>query len=83
MAMSILFVMFIKDMLASDLIVKSEINKVLEKRISSIPYNEIIIDFSNVRAISRRFVNQYKLSKSKNRKEIYEVNIPLGLQEFF
>ncbi len=83
MAMSIVYVIFIKDLLASDLMIKSEINKILEKKISDIPYNEVIIDFSNVRAMSREFINQYKQSKFKNRKEIHEVNIPLGLQETF
>jgi hypothetical protein len=46
-----------------------------------IPYDEICIDFSNIKSLSPAFVNQYSLSKSRSEKMINEVNISPDLEE--
>ncbi|WP_148686291.1 hypothetical protein [Candidatus Nitrosocosmicus hydrocola] len=81
MALSIVYVIFIKDILTSRLIVTPEVCKVLEEKISRVPYNEIIIDFSIVRSMSHDFVKKYiSMKKGRSDKQIHEVNIPLHLE---
>lgn len=81
--MPIVYVMFMKDLLASDLMFKPEVIKALKKKISDIPYDEVVIDFSDIRSMSPDFANKYKSIKKRSNKLIHEVNMPLYLEKTF
>ncbi|MGD9533287.1 MAG: hypothetical protein AB7V56_05905 [Candidatus Nitrosocosmicus sp.] len=49
----------------------------------SLPYEEIIVDFSEINSISHEFANHYLSNKSKSGKVVHEVNIPILLQNLF
>jgi hypothetical protein len=80
-AMSVIYVTFIKDLLSPHLILQRDTDSLLEREISNTPYDEIRVDFSNVRTISPDFAKQYLLSKSRSEKLIKEVNISPDLEE--
>lgn len=80
-AMSPIYVLNVKDILSTNLRPKHTIDKILEKGLFNLPYDEIIVDFSGVNSISPEFATQYLLCKSKTRKEVHEVNVPLNLRE--
>jgi len=44
---------------------------------------EVIIDFTNVIAISRSFTHEYIENKKKASKPIKEINMPLNVQKMF
>ncbi len=80
-AMSVIYVIFIKDLLSTRLTLETDTSAILEREISNIPYDEICIDFSNIKTISPAFVNQYLLYKYRSEKMINEVNISPDLEE--
>ena len=53
----------------------------MEEKISDIPYDEIIIDFSSVKSMSPNFANTYLEIKKGSNKLIHEVNVPLHLEK--
>ena len=67
-AMSVIYVIFIKDILSSRLTLETYTCAILEREIFNIPYDEICIDFSNIKSFSPAFVNQYLLHKSRSEK---------------
>lgn len=79
-AMSVLYVEYIKDLFSPTLTLRPGIIEELEKTILDIPYNEIIIDFSGVKSMSIEFAEEYLSIKHKSKKIINEVNIPLHLE---
>lgn len=81
--MSVIYVIFIKDLLSPHLTLENDTNSLLEREIFNIRYDEIRVDFSNVKSMSLDFTNHYLLLKSKSKKLIHEVNIPLNLQKTF
>lgn len=82
-AMSPIYVLYIKDIFSTNLRLDHNIDKILLKDLFNLPYDEIIVDFSSVSSISLDFANHYLLLKSKSKKLIHEVNIPLNLQKTF
>ncbi|MGE0690706.1 MAG: hypothetical protein AB7O87_08930 [Candidatus Nitrosocosmicus sp.] len=80
-AMSIIYVLFIKDIISTNLTTKLNTDKMLKENLFDLPYDEIIVDFSGVNSMSRDFTNYYLLNKSKSNKVFHEVNIPLNLQD--
>jgi hypothetical protein len=80
-AMSVIYVIFIKDILSSRLTLETYTCAILEREIFNIPYDEICIDFSNIKSLSPAFVNQYLLRKYRSEKMISEVNISPDLEE--
>jgi hypothetical protein len=80
-AMSVIYVIFIKNLFSTHLTLQTDTNTILEREIFDIPYDEICIDFSNIKSISPAFVNQYLLLKSRSKKMINEVNISPDLEE--
>ena len=80
-AMSVIYVIFIKDILSSRLTLETDTGAILEREIFNIPYDEICIDFSNIESLSPAFVNQYLLRKYRSEKMINEVNISPDLEE--
>jgi len=82
-AMSIIYVIFIKDIFSTNLITIPDIKDKLDKEIFNLPYGEIVVNFSGVNTIDLDFVNYYLSNKSKSGKVIHEVNLPLWLQNVF
>lgn len=80
-AMSVIYVIFIKDLLSTRLTLETDTNTILEREIFKIPYDEICIDFSNIKSLSPAFVKQYLLHKFRSEKVINEVNISPDLEE--
>ena len=80
-AMSVIYVIFIKNLFSTHLTLQTDTNTILEREIFDIPYDEICIDFSNIKSISPGFVNQYMLLKYRSKKMINEVNISPDLEE--
>lgn len=78
--MSIIYVLFIKDIISTNLTAKPDIDKILNEELFYLPYDEIIVDFSGVSLMSRDFANHYLLNRSKSTKVVHEVNVPLNLQ---
>ena len=54
--------------------------KELEETILSIPYDEIIFDFTGVKSMSIEFAKEYVSIKHRSQKIIKEVNIPIYLE---
>lgn len=69
-------VVFIRDFISVDLEMNKSAITFVEKEVEDAPSDDIIIDFSNVKSITREFAHQYLMSKRKIKKEIHEVNIP-------
>ena len=80
-AMSVIYVIFIKDLHSTHLTLETDTNTIMEREIFKIPYDEVCIDFSNIESLSPAFVNQYSLCKSRSEKVINEVNISPDLEE--
>ena len=51
--------------------------------LDSLPENHWIIDFCNVRTITRSFAQEYKSRKAKTRKTIFEINVPTNVRKMF
>ena len=81
--MSTIYVKFITDIFSADLMALPNIDEKLDKELFNLPYDEIIVDFSGVNTMSLDFANHYRLNKSKSKKIIHEVNIPLLHQNIF
>jgi len=79
-AMSVIYVEYIRDLLSSALTLRPNIIQELEKTILNIPYNEIIIDFSGVKSMSIEFAKEYLSIKHRSKKVINEVNISLDVE---
>ncbi|HEX5186279.1 MAG TPA: hypothetical protein VFV86_05255 [Nitrososphaeraceae archaeon] len=75
-AMVAIHVIFIRDFISEDLEINKSAATFVEKMIKSIPSDDIIIDFSNVKSITPEFVHQYLTIKRKIKKQIHEVNLP-------
>ncbi|MGD9534536.1 MAG: hypothetical protein AB7V56_12305 [Candidatus Nitrosocosmicus sp.] len=82
-AIPIIYVIRIRNIFASDLITTSGIDNKLDKELFSLPYEEIIVDFSGINSISPEFANHYLSNKSKSGKVVHEVNIPILLHNMF
>ena len=79
-AMSVIYVEYIRDLLSSTLTLRPDIIQELEKTILNIPYDEIIIDFSGVKSMSIEFAKEYLSIKHRSKKVINEVNISLDVE---
>ncbi len=79
-AMSVIYVEYIRDLLSPTLTLRPDIIQELEKTILNIPYDEIIIDFSGVKSMSIEFAKEYLSIKQRSKKVINEVNISLDVE---
>ncbi len=79
-AMSVIYVEYIRDFFSSTLMLNPDSTKELEKTIVDIPYDEIIIDFSGVKSMGIEFAKEYLSIKDRSKKVIHEVNIPLDVE---
>lgn len=72
----------IDTVLSSDLALRNNANYLFEK-IESEHEPKIIVDFSNVRSISRSFADQYVRRKKESKKMITEMNVPVNIAKMF
>ena len=79
-AMSVIYVEYIRDLFSSILMLKPDSTEVLEKTIVDIPYDEIIIDFSGVKFMSIELAKEYSSIKQRSKKVVNEVNIPIDIE---
>lgn len=52
-------------------------------QLESRPEYEVVVDFSNVRSISRSFAHEYQTRKIRSRKVITETNVPTNVSKMF
>lgn len=67
---------------SEDLALRDSARKFFDK-IESLPTKEVIVDFKNVRSISRSFAHEYLSGKRRLKKVIAEINIPPNVQKMF
>lgn len=51
--------------------------------LESIPQKEIIVDFNNIKSISRSFAHEYITRKNQSKKLITETNLPENVKKMF
>ncbi|RJS92436.1 hypothetical protein CW705_02820 [Candidatus Bathyarchaeota archaeon] len=51
--------------------------------LESLPEDKIVIDFSDVRTITRSFAQEYESRKAKSQKTIIESNVPINVKRMF
>ena len=79
-AMMAIHVIFVTDFISADFEIRKSTVTLIENEIEDTPSTDIIIDFSNVKAITPQFVHQYMMSKRRIKKDIHEVNLPLQIE---
>ena len=72
----------ISETLSKDLALRNNADA-LFKELSKMKSKKIIVDFRNVKSITRSFAHQYKENKSNSKKIILEENIPLNISKMF
>lgn len=72
----------IKDALSADLALRNRADSFFDD-IEKMRASEIVIDFSEVRSISRSFAHEYQLRKKASDKKITEVHIPRHVLSMF
>jgi hypothetical protein len=77
--MSVVYVEYMKDIFSSTLTLGPRTHEELDKTITIVPYDEIILDFSGIRSMSFEFAKEYMSIKNNSNKSINEVNLPLDL----
>ena len=63
--MPIVYVIFMDLFVSDPPILRPQILKVLERKLSGIPYGDIMIDFSNVKSMTPDFAEKYKSFSKK------------------
>ena len=66
--------------IAVDLALRDSADKFFDS-LDSLEQNKIIIDFNDVKSISRSFAHQYSLRKNMCKKTIKEVNVPVDVKK--
>ena len=74
--------LLVEEILSPDLALR-DTAKHLFQTIDMLPENEIVIDFSNIKSISRSFAHEYVTIKPHSTKEVTESNIPANIQKMF
>ena len=72
----------ISEVLSKDLALRNNADSLFEE-LSKIKSKEIVVDFRNVKSITRSFAHQYKENKSLSKKIILEENVPLNISKMF
>ena len=72
----------ISDEISTDLALRNTVNSLFSK-IQQSGDDECIIDFSNIRSISRTFAHEYLTQKKSANKKISETNIPITVEKMF
>lgn len=75
-------IVFIKQAVSADLALRNRADSLFDD-IKNLHASEIIIDFSEVKSISRSFAHQYQVRKQSSRKKISEVHVPEHVAKMF
>ena len=68
--------------IAVDLALRDSADKFFDS-LDSFEQDKIIIDFSEIKSISRSFAHQYHLRKNMSKKTIKDVNVPVDVRKMF
>lgn len=68
--------------IARDLALRENADLFFQK-VQSYPQNEIVIDFTDVKSISRSFAHEYLSRKRMSNKTIKEIKVPYNIQKMF
>ncbi len=72
----------LKDLLSPDLAFRNTAKSLLDY-IASLPEENIIIDFTGIRSITRSFAQEYIIRKKEIEKNIIEINVPRSIDKMF
>lgn len=72
----------ISEVLSKDLALRNNADTLFEE-LNKIKTKEIVIDFRNVKSITRSFAHQYKENKCNSKKIVLEENVPLNISKMF
>ncbi|MHA1834085.1 MAG: STAS-like domain-containing protein [Candidatus Baldrarchaeia archaeon] len=72
----------IRKLMSPDLTLRSSADEFFDY-IESLPDTDIIIDFKNVRSITRSFAHEYTIRKARSSKRIIEINVPFNISKMF
>lgn len=81
MIFSVFYVVSMKDSISTHLTIGKSAKSLYEKDIFNIPLEDIRLDFTNVKTISKTFALQYLLSKHQSKKQIIEINVPSHVEQ--
>lgn len=73
----------IKDAISSDLALRDSANSFFDLIESKKFSDDIQVDFSDIKSISRSFAHQYLQRKSACKKEVEEINVPENISKMF
>jgi len=78
--MTILYVISIKDVISPSLVSSNKALDFFENHLSNIVVDNVVVDFSGVKSISRSFAYQYLTCKYQyKRKKLREINVPSSI----
>jgi anti-anti-sigma regulatory factor len=72
----------IKEAISADLALRNRADAFFDK-IDKLDANEVVIDFSEVRSISRSFAHQYDLRKKASKQKMTEIHLPQHVTKMF
>jgi len=72
----------IKEQISVDLALRNTVTVFFE-HLELLPEKEIIIDFADVKSISRSFAHEYLTRKNQSKKNIIETNVPENVKKMF
>ncbi|MGM0687529.1 MAG: STAS-like domain-containing protein, partial [Promethearchaeati archaeon] len=72
----------IAQMLSPDLAFRHNAKRLIEE-LESYPENDVVLDFSDVRTITRSFAHEYLSRKAETSKTIIEIRMPSNVKKMF
>lgn len=72
----------IKDSVSEDLALRANARSFFE-RVEELSEDEVVLDFKDVKTITRSFAHEYLKRKDDSKKEISEVNVPSEVKKMF
>jgi len=72
----------VKDAISADLALRNNADSFFDD-IENSRYDEIVIDFAEVKSISRSFAHQYQIRKKASKKMIRETHVPEHVAKMF
>ncbi|MGI0014661.1 MAG: hypothetical protein ACREBU_14660 [Nitrososphaera sp.] len=72
----------IKEVVSADLALRSRADAFFDA-VDKLHSHELVIDFSDVRSISRSFAHQYQARKKMSKKKIREIHVPSLVAKMF
>ncbi|MDG6223007.1 MAG: DUF4325 domain-containing protein [Candidatus Bathyarchaeota archaeon] len=72
----------IKEAVSPDLALRNSAQNFF-KRIERLENNKIVVDFTDVKTITRSFADEYLNHKKSSKKEIIDVNVPENVAKMF